>query len=273
MIASLFLVKLLTTVTLVLGLSWIAERVDTRLAGILSGMPLGSLLVLIFVGHDLGPEFAAESALYGIPALIGTLAFAGVYYLTSRTRHILGPLFGALAALPCYLLIAYTLRHFDFSLASGMLLTGISIVIAARLFFHIPEERVMKRVRLTFWHLCFRAGMAAFFVIIITEIAETVGPRWAGLLMGFPITFLPFLLIIHITYSYRHAHTVIRNFPVGLGGLVSYLALVNLTAVPLGINLSIMIGLLGSLAYLGVISYIFNRRRRASVEDLPETPH
>lgn len=262
MIASLFFGKLLTTITLVLGLSWIAERVDTRLAGILSGMPLGSLLVLIFVGHDLGPEFAAESALYGIPSLAGTLTFSGVYYLASRTHHFLGPLFGTLAAMPCYLLVTYVISPFDFTLAGGVLMTTICIVVASRLFAHISEETVVRRVRLNFWHLCFRAGLAAFFVIAITEIAEAVGARWAGLLMGFPITFLPFLLIIHITYSHKHVHTVIRNFPVGLGGLVCYLALINLTAVPMGINLSILFGLSGSLVYLSVIGYTFNRRRR-----------
>jgi len=262
MITSVILGKLLTTIALVLGLSWVAERVDTRLAGILSGMPLGSLLVLIFVGHDLGSEFAAESALYGIPALVGTLTFAGVYYLTSRTHHVLGPLIATLVGLPCYMVVAYTLSQFDFSLGGGILLTSICIVLAARLFAPIPQERVMQRVRLTFWHLIFRAGMAAFFVIAITEIAEVIGSRWAGLLMGFPITFLPFLLIIHITYSHKHAHTVIRNFPVGLGGLVCYLALINTTVVSVGINFSILIGLSGSLAYLAVIGYIFNRRQK-----------
>ncbi len=262
MITNLVLVKILTTVSLVFGLSWVAERVDTRLAGILSGMPLGSLLVLVFVGHEFGPEFTAISALYGIPSLAGTLVFAGVYYLSTRNRHTLSPLFGTLIALPCYLVIAYLLSQFSFTLVTGLLLAIICIVISARLFAHIPEERVTQRVRLTFKHLCFRAGMAAFFVAIITGNADLIGPEWSGLLIGFPITFLPFLLIIHITYSHLHAHTVIRNFPVGLGGLISYLALVNLTVMSVGINLAILLGLLGSLAYLALIGYMFNRRNR-----------
>jgi len=260
MTASLIFIKLLTTIALVLGLSWVAERIDTRFAGILSGMPLGSLLVLIFVGHDLGAEFTAESALYGIPSLAGTLVFAGVYYLASRTSHRLGPLRGTLVALPFYFAIAYGLSAVTFNLAGGLLLAGFAIFLAIRLFANIPEERVAKRVRLTAGHLLFRAGMAAFFVVGITGLAESVGPRWSGLLIGFPITFLPFLLIIHITYSRQHAHTIIKNFPAGLGGLISYLALINLTVVSVGINLSILIGLAGSLAYLAIIGYMFKKR-------------
>jgi len=262
MATDMLLVKLLTTIALVLGLSWVAERVDTRVAGILSGMPLGSLLVLFFVGQELGPVFTRESALYAIPALTGTLVFAGVYYLASRHDHILGPLIATSAALPCYLLIAVAMSQITFTLGTGIVVTCLAIVLSIRLFDHIPDQKVEKRVRLTIRHLLFRAGAAAFFVAAITGIARSVGPRWSGLLIGFPITFLPFLLIIHLTYSRQHAHTIIRNFPIGLGGLIAYLSLVYLAIPAVGVNLSIVTGLSGSLVYLIIISYLLRRRRR-----------
>jgi hypothetical protein len=262
MAVSLILIKLLTTIILVLGLSWIAERIDTRLAGVISGMPLGALLILLFTGHELGPAFAAETALYGIPAMAATLVFAGAYYLGSRGQSRLSPIYGTLTGIPFYLVAAWSLSLVTFTLLSGLTLAAVCIGLAVRLFAHIPEEKVARRVRLTFGHILFRAGMAAVTVAIITGFAKSIGPQWSGLLIGFPVTFLPFLLIIHITYSAGHAHTIIRNFPVGLGGVISYLVLVNISAVTIGVNLSILLGLFGSLVYLALISYIFQRRIR-----------
>jgi uncharacterized membrane protein (GlpM family) len=266
MITGVVIAKLLSTVALVMGLTWVAERVDTRFAGILSGMPLGALMVLIFVGNELGSDFAATSALYAIPSLAGTLVFAGVYYLLSRTDHPASPVAATIGAFICQLGAAYGLSQITFTLLGGLIFITFVIALSIRLFKHIPEERVAKRVRLTIWHLCFRAGLAAISVLSITSLSEAVGPLWAGLLIGFPITFLPFLLVIHVTYSRQHAHTVIRNFPAGLGGVICYLATVNVYAVDLGINAAILLGVLASLVYLAGVSYVLrNRNRKQSV--------
>ena len=77
---SMLLAKIIVSVCLVLGLSWVAEKVNPRIAGILSGMPLGAVLVLFFVGSDLGPEFATKSTLYAIPSITSTVAFSIGYY-------------------------------------------------------------------------------------------------------------------------------------------------------------------------------------------------
>ncbi len=262
MVISVIVSKLLSTVVLVMGLTLIAERVDTRLAGVLSGMPLGALMVLFFVGHEMGPGFAAESALYAIPALSSTLVFSGVYYLASRSDHVFAPLAATLVAIACQLVAAYGLSHITFTLVSGLIFTGICIALSIRLFSHIPEERVTRRVQLTVWHLCLRAGLAAIIVLSITSFSDAIGPRWSGLLIGFPITFLPFLLVIHVTYSRQHAHTIIRNFPTGLGGVIFYLITVNLSALSIGIDMAILLGVFASLVYLAGISYIFRRRNR-----------
>jgi len=260
MAVSLIVGKLLTTIFIVLGLSWVAERVDTRIAGLLSGMPLGALLVLTFVGHDLGPEFAAESALYAIPSVAGTLTFASLYYLLSKRDYPLSLVITAIGSLLGYFCVVFPLSHFSFNLLSALGLGIASIVIAGHILKGISDTQISAHVHLTIRHLVFRAGTAAFFVIVITGIAEAVGPRWSGLLIGFPITFLPLLLIIQLTYSKHQAHTVIRNFPLGLGGLLTYLTIATQVLPSFGTNFGILISLFGSLVYLALIGYIFSRR-------------
>ncbi len=46
--------------------------------------------------------------------------------------------------------------------------------------------------------------------------------EWAGLFSAFPITLFPLILIVHISYDKEHVHTIIKNFPVGLGALIIY---------------------------------------------------
>ena len=265
MSVSLLVGKLLTTIFIVLGLSWVAERVDTRIAGLLSGMPLGALLILTFIGYDLGPEFAAESALYAIPSVAGTLTFASLFYLLSRWDHPLNLLITVTGSLLGYFIVVFLLSQFSFNLPGALSIGIFSILVAGRALKGISDTQVVSHVRLTARHLIFRAGMAAFFVIVFTGIAEIVGPRWSGLLVGFPITFLPLLLIIQLTYSKHQAHTVIRNFPLGLGGLLTYLTIANQSLPSFGTGPGILTSLIGSLVYLALIGYIFNRRnpRRA----------
>ena len=51
---SLLLAKIATAIIAVVGLSLVAERVSPRVAGILSGYPLGTAIALFFIGIELG---------------------------------------------------------------------------------------------------------------------------------------------------------------------------------------------------------------------------
>lgn len=263
---SLLLAKIVVSVCLVLGLSWIAEKVNPRIAGILSGMPLGAVLVLFFVGLDLGPEFATKSALYAIPSIMSTIAFSVGYYFTSRLNTNLAPLLSSIVGIICYLAIALILNEIDFNLSFGVTLTLISLIIVGYAFRSQDSNKIQKKIKMTLPRLIFRSGMAASFVVAITTFADFVGARWSGLLIGFPMTFLPFLLIIHITYSGDQIRTIIRNFPLGLVGLLCFLIIANQTIPLLGVNLAILTSLGGSMIYLTILGLALNRLKPAPAE-------
>jgi hypothetical protein len=65
-------------------------------------------------------------------------------------------------------------------------------------------------------------------VVAITSTAKVAGPRWAGLFAAFPITMLPFVLIIHHSYEVRHVHAILKNVPRGIGALLVYALAVSL---------------------------------------------
>lgn len=263
---TLLLAKVLISVMVVLGLSWIAEHVNPRIAGILSGMPLGAVLVLFFVGMELGPEFAAESALYAIPSITATLAFALGYYFASRINSRFSPLLSSLSGLICYLVIASSLQSITFNLPLGIGLSLLALAFTGFFFRSSETNKIQKKIRMTFPRMLFRSAMAASFVVAITTFADLTGPRWSGLLIGFPMTFLPFLLIIHMTYSGDQVRTIIRNFPLGLVGLLCFLIIATETIPRLGVNIAILASLGGALCYLTLLGIALNRFKPAPAE-------
>ena len=60
----LFLLKLFVSVFVVVGLSLVTEYVSPKVAGILSGYPLGAAIALFFIGLEIGPDFAAQNSVF-----------------------------------------------------------------------------------------------------------------------------------------------------------------------------------------------------------------
>lgn len=256
---SLLLGKIFVSVCVVLGLSWVAEHVNSRIAGIISGMPLGAVLILFFVGRDLGAEFATTTALHAIPSIAATLAFAFGYYFTSRIENRFSPLISSLCGVGCYFIVAYGLSLISFNLITGACLSLATLIVTAIASRTSETGKIERKVQMTFPRMLFRSGMAAGFVVAITTVADLVGTHWSGLLIGFPMTFLPFLLIIHITYSANQVRTIIRNFPIGLVGLLCFLFIVTQAIPVMGVNLAILASLCGALVYLAVLGLVMNR--------------
>ena len=256
-----FLIKIITTVSIVFFLSWVAEKIDTKFAGIISGMPLGALLVFSFLGAELGPQFISESAVYAIPGITGTLVFSILYYYASSPDWRFSPLFSALFGIAGYILIAFALSLLSFNLLGGFILALIGLTGASILLKHIVNHNIKKPIQLTIKQIIFRVILSSCVVIIITEAGYFIGPRWSGLLVGFPITFLPFLIIIHTSYSSQYAHTLIKNLPNGLGSLLSFLVFISIFSTSIGVFLSILISFTLSLLYVATFSYLVENRK------------
>jgi hypothetical protein len=214
--------KIGVTIGMVLALALVAERVSPRVAGVLSGYPLGGAIALFFIGLEISPEFAARSAVHTLAGLAASQAF--VYcYLMASTRFNRRPILGSsAAALAGYFAAAWLLQPIPFSRAGAVLTAAASIFLFVYLLRRVPNVAIARSVRLTPAVLLLRAGLAAAIIVAITAAAKVVGPAWAGLFSAFPTALFPLLLIVHMTYDKAHVHTIIKNFPPGLGSLIAY---------------------------------------------------
>jgi len=247
-------VKILVSVLMVVVLSLIAEWAGPRVAGIASGYPLGAAISLFFIGLELGPAFAARSAIYTAAGLTATVAFVGGYLaglrLAEGRKRLSALSLAVLPALAAYGMAAWALSIIPLNWMSAPLIAMGSMIAAHRLFRRIPDTAIRQTIRLSPGVTLLRAFFAALVILLITGAARLVGPDWAGLFSAFPITMLPLLVIIQVTYEPAHVRTVIKNVPRGLGALLIYALVVAGSYEALGIGWGTALGYLAATAYL-----------------------
>lgn len=261
------LIKVIVSILIVVLLSLIAEWAGPRVAGIASGYPLGAAISLCFIAMENGTGFAAAGALYTAAGLAATVAFVAGYLRGIRLA-VHCSRWAALATATSLGLAAYGLAAGALSLVpvnrfSAPLIAITAILLAGWRFHRIPDVKINKRIRLGHGVAFIRAGFAAAVILVITTLAETIGPRWAGIFSAFPITMLPLLVIIHATYQPEHVRTIIKNVPHGLGSLVVY-AMVIAAAYPrMGIAWGTLLGYLAATAYLIVLEFVLKKNTRS----------
>lgn len=248
--------KLIVTMVIVVGLSLIAERVGPRVAGVLAGYPLGSSIVLFFLGVEYGSQFATDSAVYMTAGLVAELVFLFCYYQIStiarRKKDIITP---SLCALAGFFITTWCIHFLQLNSYQAVLIFFSAIIVFTYIFRKIPDHKILEGAKLRPSTLLLRAVLAAAIVIIITTSAYIVGSTWAGLLGAFPTTLFPLILIIHWTYGPQYAHTFIKHVPRGFGSLLIYVIGVMATYPTLGVYL----GTLASLAAATVYLVLYNR--------------
>lgn len=268
----LILAKLAVSIGVVLGLSMLAERAGPRVAGVLAGYPLGTAILLYFIGVEQGIDFASKSAVYAFPGLIATLSFLYAYFQASRrfTSLPILPqiLLCSFCAFAAFLGVSWLFQLTEMSLTQAAIILLAAMFVALALFRNIENESILNRVRLTKGVVLLRAGLAALIVLIISGLAAWIGPRWAGLLSGFPVTLYPIMLILHFTYGAGPVHTLIRNFPRGMGALWVYILTVTLGYPALGLDLGTLVAFFAATVYLvSYSSFVWMRQKSVQGTD------
>jgi len=241
--------KFVLTTLIVIILSFIAEYIHPRWAGLLSGFPTSTAIILYFYAVEQGLSFATDSAIYNLVGLIALQLFLFCYYLGGihAHRHVL--LFSIAGGLTSYTLAVLLLSRFSFTALHAVILSGLSLLIFGVLFSQIPSYKITTQLKPTGKLILGRAGMTALIISLITGIAGSVGHTWAGLLSTFPTTIFPLILIIHLSYGARYAHSIIKHVPVGLGSVLIYSSAIYTLYPRVGLYGGIVLSFCGVLLY------------------------
>lgn len=222
MIDLIFFIKFTVAVSSVVVLSELFERINPRIAGLLSGYPVGVALALFFFGLENGAEFASRSALFNIVGIVTFLSFIAIYSLAAKNFTRFPLLTATTFATVGFLGISYVLQQIHFSVISSLAVALGSVGVLMIVFGKMRKVQTGVSVRVTFKSILVKALVAGSIITGVTTIAGVVGPEWAGLLASFPATTLPLMLMVHRKYSVMHLNALLKYIPVGSISIVCY---------------------------------------------------
>ena len=232
-----------------------ARRWGHAVSGYLGGMPMIGGPITLFLAIDLGPAFAAKSALF-------TLAAVGAQCAHLMTLSHVGQRLPWLAALAggwtAFFSVALVTSLLPMSLPLAATLAGGGLFIAWRWLPRVHGESPLPSIPPM--ELRLRLIAAAGLAGLIVWSAPIFGPTVSGILISLPITgsiMPPFTLAL---YGPGALARLIRGFAVGLTGFSSFFVVVAATAVPWGVAPSFFAAVTAALAAL----YVSNRLLRGS---------
>ncbi len=238
----LLLAKIVVTLVMILLLTAIAEHVNPKIAGILSGYPIGSAIVLYFYGLEQGVEFAALSALYNLAGLVPSLTFALVYLLILRRKPDTPVIMAVLIALLGYLGCAGLIGFAQLPPVATIVVSAAGLFVCGYLVQGRSEFTRAPKLPFRLRVVVFRAVIAATLVITITALAGQVGTYWAGILSAFPLILMPLALIVHLHFGAACARSLLSHFPVGLWSVFCYSLTLSVAYPRFGLHAGTLIG-------------------------------
>jgi len=213
-----FYLKFLITPMLMLAISLAAKRWGSKIGGLLSGLPVTSALVILFLSLEQGAGFALQAvpgALAGLAAVQMTYLF---YFLVTRR---VSAFIGCLAALAVYAASAWLMSRLGWLAASValilVLLTLIIVVTAPK-----ADSAPAKVVPLPRWVIPMRMLTATLLLVAITASAQWLGPVASGMLAPIPVIAWPLAVFAHVQGGHQELGAIVRGNAIGAVGVLGF---------------------------------------------------
>ena len=235
---------------LVLTLSFVAEKLSPKISGILSGLPLGSSITLIFFAIENGVDYVTKVALYNIHGLFAALAFSIGYYISTFYKGKFEIFLSLLISFISYLVIAFILAYVPPHVFFTPFIVIVLMLIATIYFAKKENFSIDKKIKTSINDILFRSILTIFIFLVVSSLPKYVPSNIAGIFSSFPTVLLPLMLIIHFRHSNLQARTIIKNTPFGLSSVVIYSLIVYFSYSKIGILYGTILALFCSVLYV-----------------------
>ena len=235
---------------LVLTLSFVAEKLSPKISGILSGLPLGSSITLIFFAIENGVDYVTKVALYNIHGLFAALAFSIGYYISTFYKGKFEIFLSLLISFISYLIIAFILAYVPPHVFFTPFIVIVLMLIATIYFAKKENFSIDKKIKTSVNDILFRSILTIFIFLVVSSLPKYVPSNIAGIFSSFPTVLLPLMLIIHFRHSNLQARTIIKNTPFGLSSVVIYSLIVYFSYSKIGILYGTIFALFCSVLYV-----------------------
>ena len=210
-------------------LTFIAEKVDMRISGIILALPSTAALGFFFLGWSLSPEVVANIIPSSFIPLGLSVLFVAVYiyladfigrFIRSKLLQII---FCTLVGLFVWFALAvpvvlYKINNFMVGLIGYGFLITITHWLLHRKNFHKPASK-----KYSFNQKLGRSIFAGYMIALVVFLGKTLGPIWGSVFAVFPAAFLSSLIILHKYYNPENLFSTFQKIALGSLTLLVYL--------------------------------------------------
>jgi hypothetical protein len=201
----------------------------------LIGLPLTSGPVAFFLALEQGSLFASEASRGIMMGIISVLVFCVVYSRLAINFNLLPSTFGGFIS---YFVCTYLLDTVN----PPLLLAFVSVIgfwlFSLELMPKVDSDRPRSGSASSQWEIPLRMITATTLVLVITGVAQTLGPHLTGLLTPFPIYATILAIFTHRLEGGTEAVKLLRGLVAGLFTFTVFFLVISSTILPWGIGLS-----------------------------------
>lgn len=251
---SLVAAKILITPALMWAVSAAARRWGSLVGGLLSGLPLTSAPISIYLAVEQGEPFASDAA-------IGSVTGLGAVALAYSAYAFLAPRVSALGAVGAGLLAfvggGCLLRSV---IHPGLWPTAaIDLVLMALVVALCPASgQAASRARPPRWDMPARLVAATLLVVLVSTLAPTLGPALSGMLAPIPVISWPLIVFARLQNGVAASLDVVRGSVQGAFGVLAFYICLSLTLGQVNIFLAYTLSITLSVAL--VLPFLVFRR-------------
>ena len=207
------------------------RRWGPAVVGMLMGLPLMTGPISLFLAVDQGIEFAT-AALVGVLLAVASMGpYAVAYYWSAPHVHWTASLAISIAAFGA---ASWCLQALSINLREAATLAGASLLLALLVMPRVKTGRLALSP--PWWDLPFRMVVTALLVVLVTLLAERLGPRLSGFFGTLPI-----ITCVVLSFTQQHAgvapaRAVMRAIALSMLSFVVFFVFVGEAIASLGIT-------------------------------------
>jgi hypothetical protein len=247
----------LTLTPLVMALASLASRRwGDAIGGWLTGLPIISAPVSIFLALEHGRHFAALAAMGSIAGVVGQSAFCIGYGLFARRGW---PAAIAAAALG-YICAASLMIAIDAPLLVLMGIAAVALVVARP--FVPAAESLPHLLPAPRWDIPLRMTVATVLVLTVTALAGALGPRISGVSASFPAISGGLAVFAHAARGAPAGVSALRGMASALFGFIAFFGALSVSLDAIAAPFAYLAATLAALGVQGLTLQLIRRDAR-----------